>query len=112
MKLLKKPRSISSSFEQPDMDNLTILLNFSFTKNQVLRRLSSLSDFLNYWLFNDLTLQAALTEFNKKNTDLEFSLEFYQQFNKANMSMLLKDLETKVNQLKILTVMVPIDIPE
>lgn len=98
------------------MDNLSLLLKTSYTRAQVAKNLGLLRDFLQYWLFNNLDLKVAMTEYTKNN--LQSSIlsnlpeEFYHQFNKTNVTEILKDLETKFGQIKTLTICLPLELPE
>jgi len=98
-------------------NNLNILLASSFTKPQVIKRLSLLHDFLNYWLFaSNLPLEKALAEFSKKDLESKligsFSINFFKQFNSQNVTQLLKDLNDQVNKFQLLTITIPVFLPE
>ena len=102
---------------QPMDNNLNILLASSFTKPQVIKRISLLHDFLNYWLFgSNLPLEKALAEFAGKDFDSKligsFSTNFFRQFNTENVTKLLKDLNDQVNKFQLLTITIPVFLPE
>ena len=98
-------------------DNINTLIANSYTKPQVIKRLSLLHDFLNFWLFgSQQNLEEALTQFQQKNPDSQltsaFDSTFLNQFNRANVTERLKELSDRLNQFKVLTISLPVDFPE